>query len=179
MRTFAYCIASGLAAVQQAVGGFIMTAPPYTAATFDPRLLEGCDFLYFRLHGLAQINRAMYGDEVDGAQSPALYVEQLDGLNLSSAVVLLANCYAPQSLFPAAFYKAGARAVVAGSGTNYTATGAAVAGVDLLAHWLLRYLQIGLPLDRALRQAKMRLLLTSFRAADRDALAFKLEGNYA
>jgi len=121
----------------------------------------------------------MFGDGPDGGLVPALYIEQLDGLNLSGAVVLLANCYAPDSLFPAAFYRAGARAVFAGAGTNYTAQGATVAGVDLLARWLLRYLQVGLPPDRALRQAKMRLLLTSFRAADRDALAFKLEGNYA
>ena len=180
MKTFAYVMASGLAAIQQAVGGFIMTAPPYTAATFDPHLLEGCGFLYFRLHGLPQVPRAMFGDGPDGGLFPALYVEQLDGLNLGGAVVLLSNCYAPQSLFPAAFYKAGARAVIAGAGENYTGKGAAVVGVDLLARWLLRYLHAGLPLDRALRQAKIRLLPTILRAADRDALAFKLmEGNYA
>lgn len=179
MKTFAYCIASGLAAVQQAVSGFVMTAPPYKAETFNPALLEGCGFLYFRLEGMAQIPRAMFGDEVAGVRSPALYAEQLLGLNLSGAVVLLANCYSTTSLFPAAFYRVGARAVIAGEGSNYAARNAVI-GADLLAKWLLFYLRAGLPPDRALRRAKMRLIPTLFRAADRDALAFKLmEGNYA
>jgi hypothetical protein len=156
-----------------------MTSPPYTAASFDPAMLCGYDFLYFRLHGLPQIPRAMYGDQIEGARVPALYIEQLTGVNLSGATVLVANCFGATSPFVGAFYRAGAGAVIAGAGPNLAAA-ERVIGTDKLAASLLRYLAAGEAAKTALTRAKLWLLPTIFRAADRDALAFKLmEGNYA
>ncbi len=174
MRIFAYCLADAKEVVSRALGVIPLTAPPLKASTFDPKWLEGYDLLYFRLHGLEAIPTSMFYEEADESFSPALNVRQIGFACLKAgSVVIMANCYGTESPFVRAFYQAGAAAVIAGPGQNW-ALEKSIVGPDLLARWLAQKLAKGLTVERAFSIAKTRLLLTSYRAADRDALGFKI-----
>jgi hypothetical protein len=175
MRTFAYCIPAAARAVRRATGVEPLTSPPMRQGTLaaDP---SGCTLLYFRLHGMEQAPGAMFGD----GMIPALSVEQVAEWNLAGAVVVLANCYGATSQFPAAFYRAGAVAVIAGDGPNQAAS-ARIIGADLLAMWVRKVLTLldGAPMSNAIVRwamivARARLALTAWRAPDRDAMAFRI-----
>ena len=51
MRTLAYCAESFREATRKAAGVEPLTCPPLWWREFDARAMEGCDLLYFDLHG--------------------------------------------------------------------------------------------------------------------------------
>ncbi len=173
MRVYAYCISSARIAVQDALGVMPYTSTPYDVNTIDLKKAEGCGFLYFRLHGLPNIPTSWFGEGERHEHVEALSARNLDGVDLTGAVVLLANCYGSDSPLVAEFYKAGAQAVVAGPGPNM-AGARRVIGTDKLAQFFLYGLRRGWTVDRALQFAKVRLQLTRWRRADRDALEFQI-----
>jgi len=109
-----------------------------------------------------------------GGLVPAFTRDNLKGIDLGGAVVILANCYGSSSPLIKYLFQSGARAVMAGPGKNYAAKGGRVVGTDTLAKWVRLGLGSGLGPKAALSLAKSRLLLTSWRAVDRDALEFRL-----
>ena len=173
MLIFAYCTAPAKEAVARAVGVEPYTSPPWMATRFDLSLLIGNDLLYFRLHQAGAFTDLWLGEKEDGGLVPALRADQLEGLDIGSPVVLIANCYGDEGPFVPAFYRAGARAVIAAPGPNWAA-GNMVIGTDLLAKWLIWGLRHRWPVQRALTMAKLRLMATAWRVSDRDALEFKI-----
>jgi hypothetical protein len=143
-----------------------------TADQFDPECMRGYDVLYFRLHGTTASN-LWFGESEDGSHCLALAAQQLCNVELDNPLVMIANCYAAESEMVQAFYRAGARYVVAGSGPNYAA-GGRVIGTDKLVKKLISRLRRGYPALRALYIARLQLLTTVWRAADRDALEFRV-----
>jgi len=173
LKIFAYCTAPARESVVQALGVVPFTSPPWTAKTFDPAMLIGYDLMYFRLHQARILSSLWLGEKKDGGWIAALRVEQLKGLDLGSPIVVIANCFGDEGPFVPAFYRAGARSVIAAPGPNFAA-GNAVIGTDLLVKWLIRGLRLGLNVKRALTVAKARLVATAWRGSDRDALQFKI-----
>lgn len=173
MRVFAYCTAPARESVLKAIGVEPYTSPPWVVNTFDSAVLMGYDLLYFRLHQARILPNLWLGQKEDGGLIPALRVEQLEAVRLNSPIVLIANCYGVEGPFVPAFYRAGARAVIAAPGPNFAASNAVI-GTDLLAKWLIRGLRLGLSVERALTMAKARLVATAWRGSDRDALQFKI-----
>jgi len=176
MNVFAYCTLPARPAVARALGIIPFTSPPYTEKSFSPRLLGGNDFLYFRLHQIEGMPSIWLGEDVEGNMPMALRLEQIKNIDLSGAVVLIANCYSSDSPFILAFYACGARAVIAAPGKN-SAAGDQVIGADLLAQWLYRLIGRGWPAGRALAAARGVLTMTAWRAPDRDALGFRIQEN--
>lgn len=172
IRVFAYCTALARPAVAQATGVEPLTSPPVTAEGFAPDWLQGYDLLYFRLHGSP--GRVGWFGEGDGQTPLALARCQVEAVDLGGAIVVVGNCYsADGDPMVESLYKAGARAVIGGRGPNLAA-GNRVVGTDLLVQWLLWGLRMGMSAGRALEVARGRLLLTVWRAADRDAFKFKV-----
>lgn len=171
MKVFAYCTELAARAVGEATRVVPLTSPPSTHVDIQPETLEGYDLLYFRLHGIPNVP-IWFGEDRKG-EYPALTAENLSGADLSGSVVVVANCYGSDSPLVCAFYHAGARAVIAGTGSNY-ASGKRVIGTDKLVRSLIRALARGWSLPSALRWAKMSLLATSWRGADRDAYKFQI-----
>ena len=184
MKVFAYCTEVAEKSVARATGVRPLTSPPLFAETLNPRSLEGHDLLYFRLHAfegsgmwfgegpeVAKLSRAMHGAAI--RKWPALDRLHFIEANLGGAVVVLANCYGASSPLVRDIYKAGASVVIAGPGSNYAA-GNRVIGTDLLVQQVIRGLRAGKSIKKALRRARMRLLLTAWRKPDRDALGFKI-----
>lgn len=184
MKVFAYCTEVAGKSVAKATGVRPLTSPPLTVTTLDSKTLEGYDLLYFRLHAFKGGDR-WYGESFETASLPKAVQSAalkrwpaLDRLhfieaNLSGAVVVLANCYGASSPLIRDIYEAGASAVIAGPGSNYAA-GNRVMGTDLLVRQVIRGLRAGRNIKKALRRAKLRLLLTAWRKPDRDALGFKI-----
>lgn len=184
MKIFAYCTEVAGMSVAKATGVYPLTSPPLTATTLDSKMLEGYDLLYFRLHAFKGGER-WYGESLEVASLPKAVRgvalkrwPALDRLHfvmadLGGAIVVLANCYGASSPLVQAMYKAGASVVIAGSGPNYAA-GNRVMGADLLVQQVIRGLQAGKNIKKALRWARMRLLLTAWRKPDRDALGFRI-----
>lgn len=174
LRVWAYCTAKNAASVQAAVGVEPWTSPPCTQETLDNKGMEGQDLLYFRLHGLKSVPSMWWGETRLGGLVPAFARDNLKGIDLGGAVVVLANCYGNSSPLVKSLLLSGASAVIAGPGKNYAAKRGRVIGVDTLAKWVRIGLGSGLGPQAALSLAKSRLLLTSWRAVDRDALEFRL-----
>ena len=178
MRVFAYCTELAREAVGRATGVEPVTSPPLTASTFDPEWLEGRDVIYFRLHGDERqaTSGQWFGEGQFMRTVPALGLEQLRGVDLGGAVVIVANCYgANDDPMVQALYEAGASAVIAGPGKNL-ALGERVVGTDLLARWVIAGLAVGLSVKVALMGAKARLMASIWRRSDSDALEFKIIG---
>jgi len=170
MNVLAYCTYTAREAVRKATGVEPLTSPPYDFANLPTHIFDGRDLIYFRLHGLPLARGAWYGDG-PGSMPPALTAHTIRNMDLTGAVVVVANCYGADDPLVMALYNAGAGAVIAGPGRNY-ASGEAVIGADLLVRWLIVGLRLGLNPGRALQLARMRLRLTSHRRADKDALEF-------
>lgn len=128
---------------------------------------------YIRLHGIREEPGHLYGE--DGPLwSTAITVEQVQELDLDQNIIISGCCFALESDFPRAFLDAGAAAFVGGSGFNFAASSDRVIGADTLARWVTKGLSNGLTIGAAFSLARMRLLLTSWRMADRDARQFEL-----
>ena len=173
MDTFAYCSASFRRFVTRAAGVHPTTSPPTTMATFDPALLQDRDFVWFKLHGL-EGQPFWYGDNYATALSAA----QLSTADLEGAVVFVSNCWlAGLSNEPGPMLRALAdaqpRAIIGGSGPNYTIPGRLQA-TDLLALYVRAFLQIGFSARMALRMGKLRLMLKRQDKITADTLAFRL-----
>jgi hypothetical protein len=139
-----------------------------TAETFEPRWLAGHDLIYVRLHGIPN-GHAWYNDRT----AVALTAAQVLTADLVGAVVVVANCYGDRGPMVQALDAAGAAAVIAGPGSNYAASNRVV-GADLLVRWVILGMQMGLDVERALRLARMRVRVSSWRASDRDAAGFTI-----
>jgi hypothetical protein len=140
-------------------------SPPVTRETFDPKWLEGNDFIYFKLHGFR--NDPMWYNENYNA---ALTASQIRSAGLSGAVVFVANCYLPESPMLQALLSAGAKAVVGGSGENYAKVDE-VHGADLLGLYFRLMLE---DYGAMLKMAKWRLVRKWPDKATLDALRFKI-----
>ena len=187
MNVFACCIHPARVAVQKATGVEPLCCPPVTAESFDPLWLEGHDLLYFRLHGFQDRHDVWYGEHPDMKKTvpaalwaasiqhyPALAAKTVERADVSGSIVVIANCYgADNPVFAGAFYTSGAIAVIAAPGTNFAA-GSDVIGADSLVKTLIDNLQRGMDTRKALAWAKTNLLFTAWRAADRDALGFRI-----
>ena len=174
MKVFAYCTQPAKRAVQRATGVEPLTSPPYAAGNFLPQYLEWHDLLYFRLHGDRGTPGTWWGENRAGNRYDALTLSLVNQASLRGAVVVVANCYgADDDPMVGAFYRSGASFVIAGPGPNYAA-GSRVIGTDLLVMWLIRFMNWGAEVERALQWAKARLLMTGWRTTDRDALAFRI-----
>lgn len=177
MRTFAYCAAEFQHSVRKAAGVQPLLSPPVTAEIFDPRWLEGRDFIYLKLHGLPEEVYG-YGD----GWITALRATQILAANLRHTTVFVANCHLfqasnsttnPTSPMLAALLSAGARAVVGGAGENY-AKRHSVHGADRLGRAFRYLLQFHLAPYAAFRLAQAALLLKRHKdPADLDALNFR------
>lgn len=176
MNAFAYCTLTSLNAVEQAVGFTPLTSPPTTAWNFKSEWLREKDFLYFRLHGVRETPGTWYGEYKNGKYIDAFNPINLAEVDLTGATVLIANCYGLDDPMLQTFYRNGAAAVIANGGRNYAGF-RRVIGADLLAQWLMNGILAGLATESALRIAKLRLLVTSWRAPDRDALSFQILDN--
>jgi hypothetical protein len=150
--------------------------------TFDPSLLTGRQFVWFKLHGL-EGERYWYGDDYVTALS-AGQLAPADGIvgpDLQGAVVLVSNCWlAHDDGTPGPMLEALARAnptaIIGGSGANY-ALPDRLGATDLLALYLRWFLQVGFAAYNALQLAKTRLRLRlrhQDRQATEDTLAFRL-----
>ncbi len=140
-----------------------------TLDTFKPGALDGYEFYYFKLHGLAG-QPYWYGDN----WVTALSADQVREARMDGAVVFVANCYLPDSPMLAALLSNGARAVIGGAGQNYARSNT-VDGADLLGLWVRRGLQFGLSVEKALQLGKSRMGFKAKKSQSRtDTLAFKL-----
>ena len=115
-----------------------------------------------------------FGERPDGGLIPALDIRDGITRQLHGAVVVIANCYAYDDQFLQGFYRAGTKAVIAGTGLNWAAKGNEVVGTDLLVRWIIRGLGVSLSPRAALGLARSRLWVTNDRHADKDAAEFQI-----
>ena len=162
-----------LLGVRAATGVKPLTSPPWRAGLIRPEHVENYDFIYLRLHGIEGVDDTWFGEDQQGNLVSALDADNLEDVDLAGATVLVANCYGASSPLVRELYQAGAEAVIAGPGRNW-ALADVVVGTDKLAQWMLRAMKAGAGPRWALQMAKMRVALTSWRMADRDAMQFKL-----
>lgn len=176
MKVQAVCCASFQQSVRRAAGVLPLLSPPLQLETFKPAMLEGYDFLYFKLHGLPG-QAFWYGDNWVTAFS----ADQLRQADLGSAGVFVANCHLYEVVgdqrMPGemlrALMDAGARFVVGGAGPNW-ALKKRVFGADMLG-WLFRgAIQRGYRPQAALEAAKKRLRKGRQNRYIRDALEFTM-----
>jgi len=166
MNIVALSTLTGREAVRLATGVEPLTFPP---TRFASGLIDGAEFVYVHLHGIPQ-QPFWYGDGFVTAVSEA----ELKLCNLRGAICFVANCYGQSSRMVEALFKAGARAVAAGPGTNYTVPGW-VRGADLLGQHFLAALQAGRSAPAAFDAARSKLTLRAiFSPIERDALGFTL-----
>lgn len=168
MRVLAFCAESMRAVTMQAAGVAPMTSPPLTADFVRPAMFRGYDLLYFKLHGVPG-RPCWFGDH----GIIAVRAEQIAEADLAGAVVFVAGCWLPETPMLEALQKAGPKAIIGGSGTNY-AGGRKVDGADLLGFYFRRALSWLKSPALALAWAKARLRLAGPTLARQDALEFKM-----
>ena len=175
---FALVIERAAPAIRRTFGSrlsHLETAPPifHPSNGIDLSQYVDCPIWYIRLHGINGSPDLLYAEN-GPLRSVALSVDQVRDLDLDQNVIISGCCYALESDFPKAFLDAGASAFIGGSGENYAAGSARTIGADTLAKWVTKGLSNGLTIGAAFSLARMRLLLTSWRMADRDARQFEL-----
>lgn len=104
-------------------------------ATFNPDVLMGHDFIYFKLHGLPE-QPYWYGDN----WLTAISADQLKDVALTGTVIFVANCYLEESPFLQALLDTGAM-VFGGAGLNFAAAKGLI-GADLLGRTFRRALEM-------------------------------------
>lgn len=164
---------TGREAVRMATGVEPITYPPHRFGDDDFRYLlervDPPDVLYVHLHGMPD-QPYWYGDGFQTAISDA----QIAKCNLNKTIAFVANCYGQDSHMVEALLKAGAQAVVAGPGTNYTIV-RKVRGADLLGKHFIDALKVGRTVAEAYAMAKSKLKFRAiFSPIERDALGFTL-----
>ena len=101
-------------------GAKFFSCPPLREDRLNGLLsqLETADLILFNLHGLA--GGAAWFANSEGPPV-AIRANQLEALDLSSAVVFIENCYAGDANNPMkdALKQAGAKMIIAGAGENY------------------------------------------------------------
>lgn len=146
-------------------GGTVVTAPH-----FDPDVLEStwaaADFIYIDLHGRPDQPKWLFagGNRVIGHGQIHNYAR--------GKVIFATTCYLPGTAWFDELRDG--NVLVYGFGENYGGKGSRAIGAQLLALWFRRMLELGMSPRGALRCAKLRLVLTSWRRADRDALSFTI-----
>jgi len=182
MNAFAYCAASFAPRLARLAGVRPHTCPPLTDETFDPSLLQGQDFVWFKLHGRRN-ERYWYGDNWTTALS-ADRLAPADGTvgpDLRGAVVFVSNCWlyhgpagreipGPMMI---ALAEARASAIIGGAGLNYARTDR-IAGTDLLGLYVRYFLKLGLSARRAFRFAQLRLALARPGLVTDDTRGFRV-----
>lgn len=167
MKTIALCCWSRAAITKRAAGVTkILTSPPVTILNFQPRMIEGADLLYIKLHGLPA-QGYLYGD----AWTTTVSATQIQSADLHGCTVFAAACHLPESPMLQAFFNAGARAVIAGHGSNYAGKHQ-VYGADLLGMTIRKLMAFRLPPQLAFRLAIARIKNARQDRYTRDTLEF-------
>jgi hypothetical protein len=168
MRTIAFCCRSTARITQRAAGvEKALTSPPVTVDTFTPAMIQGADLLYLKLHGIPH-QPYLYGD----CFTTACSAEQIESCDLAGCVVFAAVCHLPETPLLQALFQAGARAVIAGHGSNYAAK-SRVYGADKLGMLTRRLLRLHVPPHVAFRLAKARMARGRQDRFTLDALRFE------
>ncbi len=151
-NVLAVCVASQREAVERAAGVRPVTSPPLTIDNFNTKWLHRpYDLLYFSLHGIPE-QPYWYGDN----WLTAISAEHFAGVDLSGAVVFVANCYLQGSPMEKALLDCHPKALIGGSGKNWTRTKRPV-GANLLGWYVRRLVCAGIAADKALHLAKLGL----------------------
>lgn len=173
MRTIAYCAANFAEQTRRASGVQPLTSPPYLCDSFPISVLENRDFIYFDLHGLSGAPVWLNSDG-----QIALSENQLQHVNLGGAIVFATCCFLgdERSSMRDALLNAGAGAVIAGSGRNFSPETGNSYGAGLLGMWIRRLLAFGLPSQRAFQASmeRVRLAMPVNPMATADTLSFKM-----
>ena len=162
----------------RAAGVHPITFPPYDPDSFHPFLLQGTEFLYVKLHGLPG-QPYWYGDQM----ATAISAEQIAHCALEGAIVFSATCHltgeggrddpAPTHPMLEALFRAGAQAVVGGSGVNF-ARPQSVDGADTLGRAFRHLCGMGMDPARAFHLALAGVSLRRLSPAVMDTLDFRL-----
>ena len=174
MRVRAYCTYRARRAVGAALGIQPLTSPPWVATRALQLFAVWANLYYIRLHGHRGAPGLWFGESDNGRQVLGLDLRKGLKSRITGAVVVIANCYGFDDQYLQGFYRAGARAVIAGGGLNWAAKGNEVVGTDLLVRWIARGLRMGFSPGAALGLARSRLWMTRRRLADRDAAEFQI-----
>jgi len=170
MKTLAWCGLGWERAVRKAAGIQPITTPPLTTTTFTSNLLSGYDFIYIKLHGLAN-QSYWYGSNWETAVS----AKQLQQCNLSGTIIFVSNCYLPNSPMLNALLQAGAQAVIGGEGLNYAGINQ-LSGADKLGYYFRRLLILKRPPNETLTIAK-KLLYKRNNSITKDTKQFQVWTN--
>jgi hypothetical protein len=155
MRTAALCLKSDFVSICRASGAVPLTSPPVDTESFDPAVLSGYDFYYFKLHGLPA-DRFWYGDSYVTTCSN----DQLAAVDMTGAVVFVANDHtlpadgSDNSPMIAAIFRAGAQSIIV---VDDNAPTRRIAGVDLFGRTFRLCYEGGMPVDKSLTVAKLRI----------------------
>jgi len=142
----------------------VITAP----TRFDVTALElswaKADFIYIDMHGRLDQPKWLFA-----GSKRIIASEQIK--NYAKGKVIFATIC---DLTGTAWFDAlrDGNVLVYGNGKNYGSVGERATGAQLLALWFKRFLEHGMSPESALKCAKLRVALTSWRKADRDALSF-------
>ena len=154
-NVLAYCVGSQSEVVRKAAGVIPLCCPPVNIETFDKRWLyrpyKPFVLLYFSLHGVPD-QPYWYGDNWE----TALGADAFEGLDLSSTVVFVANCYLEGSPMEKALLDCNPKALIGGAGQNWTRNKRPV-GANLLGWYVRRLVCGGLEPGQALHLAKLGL----------------------
>jgi len=158
----------------------LYTSPPLDYSNINMKEMEDCSILVFNLHGMPR-NPMWFGSGPNG-MTLAIRDDMFNGLDLSKAIVIAENCFGedpdtPEEDSPmtTAIVKAGAKAIVGGTGLNYGGSYTSI-GSDIIAKWTIWGLQKGWTVKWSLMVAKLRMLLDLSLAA-RDAKRFTIVGD--
>ena len=172
MRVLAYCDQSFEIVTRKVAGGdaLVITCPPTFGAEFVARskqVIEAADLIIFNFDAVP--NRTAWylqnGEQV-------ITADQLNGLDLSRAVIFLMNCYQGGAVLDT-LKAMKPRAIIGGAGENLGGRTKPV-GTDIMALWFRRWLFVGLSPARALEMAKARLKIGAQTASVKDAQKFEV-----
>lgn len=184
MKVVAYASEMYAEALKRAAGVTPITSPPVTGYSVNVKEFEGAGVLIFMLHG--ELGDPVWRGEGRQTIGPitlrpeALRVDQLRGLDLQGTVILLGNCWSGNGpdVFRPVLFEAGASAIIAGEGANYSERSSGQAGFPQLVRWFLSYYPRH-SVRTALLLSKLSMVANLVKgglyvAADVDTLAFKL-----
>lgn len=125
---------------------------------------EVADMVYIDLHGDPGEPDWLFADG-----ERVLHISDVGDLPMD-LVVFTTTCHLAQTSFYDVFRRG---ALVCGDGINYGLRDRAI-GAPLLALWFRRWYERTWDVSRSLALARMRVALTAWRSADRDALQFRV-----